>query len=142
MGHLQKIVKALVGLLFVFVGTIKFTDQFMKKQHLEMKEQFVNFAMANSQLIFNLTRTEVAIDPDAFRVVVGAVEVLCGSLICFSESDKSATLILMATMVGATWTLALLGESILPPLLVLASLSLHYHLTYGMPVNTNTKKEI
>ncbi|XP_043275746.1 novel acetylcholine receptor chaperone [Venturia canescens] len=74
----------LLGIFFVFVGTIKVTSQLSKELHKDLRKEYVKYAK-----VFPLSETlDFKVPSKWYRRVVGSLEIICGLAMATIPSRK------------------------------------------------------
>lgn len=124
MALMFEALRLVVGLLFMFTGALKVTDQVSAELYAEGLEQFVKFAE-----VFPLRKLGVDVDPLVFMTVVGSCELIGGLLLAVGPRivQKISNVVLSVTMIGAIYSLLMLKKPLymcLPATICLALLLL------------------
>ncbi|KAL7303581.1 transmembrane protein 35A [Trichogramma pretiosum] len=79
-----KSLSVLLGIFFVFVGTMKLTSHISKDLHKDLRKEYVKYAK-----VFPLSSTlDFKVPSKWYRRVVGALEVMCGLAMAIVPSHK------------------------------------------------------
>ncbi|XP_032901264.1 transmembrane protein 35B isoform X1 [Amblyraja radiata] len=124
MALMFEALRLVVGLLFMFTGALKLTDQVSADLYVEGLEEFVKFAE-----VFPLRKLGVDVDPLVFMTVVGWCELIGGLLLAVGPRivQKISNVVLSVIMIGAIYSLLMLKKPLymcLPATICLAILLL------------------
>ncbi|XP_032901265.1 transmembrane protein 35B isoform X2 [Amblyraja radiata] len=97
MALMFEALRLVVGLLFMFTGALKLTDQVSADLYVEGLEEFVKFAE-----VFPLRKLGVDVDPLVFMTVVGWCELIGGLLLAVGPRivQKISNVVLSVIMIG------------------------------------------
>ncbi|XP_078279204.1 transmembrane protein 35B-like [Rhinoraja longicauda] len=122
MALIFEALRQVVGILFMFSGALKLTDQVSAELYAEGLEEFVKFAK-----VFPLRKVGVDVDPLVFMTAVGLCELIGGFLLALGPRilQKISNVVLSVIMIGAIYSLLMLKKPLyvcLPATICLAIL--------------------
>ncbi|XP_059612957.1 novel acetylcholine receptor chaperone [Phlebotomus argentipes] len=98
-----KSLSILLGLFFIFIGTMKLSPYFSKELHRDLRKEYVKYAK-----VFPLASLfDLKIPSKWYRRVVGILEVICGLAMVFIPFHKiknAANITLLALMLLAVYS--------------------------------------
>ncbi|EEB20049.1 conserved hypothetical protein [Pediculus humanus corporis] len=98
-----KSLSILLGLFFIFVGTMKVTSVISKDLHKDLRKEYVKYAK-----VFPLSEAlDIKIPPKWYRRIVGSMEIICGLALSLVPSNKvkyGANVILLFLMLMAVYS--------------------------------------
>ncbi|XP_034238200.1 transmembrane protein 35A [Thrips palmi] len=98
-----KSLSILLGIFFVFVGTMKISSLISKELHKDLRKDYVKYAK-----VFPLSDTlDFKVPSKWYRRVVGSLEIICGlamSLIPNAKVKQGANIVLILLMLVAVYS--------------------------------------
>jgi len=97
-----------LGMFFIFMGSIKISQQFNREMHREIRRNFVQYAkvvpLAN---IFG-----IKVSPKIYRLVIGWTELISGLLLVFipGRVKQIANFVLVCITFGGIYTHFMIGD--------------------------------
>jgi uncharacterized membrane protein YphA (DoxX/SURF4 family) len=97
-----------LGLFFVFIGSVKISQQINREMHREIRRNFVQYSK-----VFPLANTlGIKVSPKVFRLIVGWTELICGVILAFipGRVKQFANFILVFITFGGIYTHLMIGD--------------------------------
>ncbi|KAK3918202.1 Transmembrane protein 35A [Frankliniella fusca] len=98
-----KSLSVLLGIFFIFVGTMKMSSLISKELHKDLRKEYVKYAK-----VFPLSDTlDFKVPSKWYRRVVGSLEIICGlamALIPYAKVKQVANVVLIFLMLVAVYS--------------------------------------